>query len=273
MSSIRELLAGAQLPGDSGRLDAEILLCHCLDKPRSYLYSHPESSVPPELREAFDSLLEERRAGQPVAYLVGSREFWSLSLAVNEHTLIPRPETETLVMWALELDLPQYAGVADWGTGTGAIALALASERPDWSVIATDFSARALDVADLNRRRHDLDVQLVRADWGSALLPASLDLVVSNPPYVAEGDPHLAQGDLRFEPNSALVAGQSGLADILRIVRDAYRVLVPGGWLLLEHGYDQSETVREALTAAGFTEVSSRRDLAGIERISGGRRP
>ena len=272
MASIRDLLRTADLPGDSARLDAEVLLCHCLDKPRSYLYSHPEQTVPADQQAAYASLLAERRAGQPVAYLTGSREFWSLCLAVNQHTLIPRPETETLVMWALELDLPTAARVADWGTGSGAIALALASERPDWSVSASDFSARALDVADLNRRRLDLPVALVQSDWGSAYHPDSHDLIVSNPPYVAVGDPHLDEGDLRFEPDSALVSGQEGMADILRLVRDAWRVLRPGGWLLLEHGYDQASAVRDALASVGFDQVESRPDLSSIERISGGRR-
>lgn len=272
MASISELLRAADLPGDSARLDAEVLLCHCLDKPRSYLYSHSEQPVSADQQAAYSSLLAERRAGQPVAYLTGRREFWSLGLAVNQNTLIPRPETETLVMWALDLQLPTTARVADWGTGSGAIALALASERPDWSITASDFSARALDVADLNRRRLQLPVSLLQSDWGSAFLPDSHDLVVSNPPYVAAGDPHLDQGDLRFEPGSALVSGQGGMADILRLIRDAGRVLVPGGWLLLEHGYDQAAAVREALASVGFEQVESRQDLSGIERISGGRR-
>ncbi len=270
MSSIRELLSRHGLPGDSGRLEAEVLLCHCLDKPRSYLYSHGEQPVPWEQRAAYEQLLVERRAGQPVAYLVGQREFWSLALAVNEHTLIPRPDTETLVMWALELPLPAEAAVADWGTGSGAIALALASERPDWQLSASDVSALALDVADLNRRRLGLPVRLLQSDWGAAFADGSLDLVVSNPPYVAEGDPHLEAGDLPFEPIAALVSGRDGLDAIRRILQDALRVLKPGGWLLLEHGYDQAAAVRELLRSAGFAAVASRADLAGIERISGG---
>ncbi len=270
MNSIRELLSHHGLPGDSGRLEAEVLLCHCLDKPRSYLYSHGEQPVCPEQASAYESMLAERRAGQPVAYLVGQREFWSLALAVNEHTLIPRPETETLVMWALELPLPTNAAVADWGTGSGAIALALASERPHWQLAASDASAAALDVADLNRRRLGLTVRLLQSDWGAAFAAGSLDLVASNPPYVAEGDPHLEAGDLLFEPNAALVSGRDGLDAIRRIIEDAVPVLKPGGWLLLEHGYDQAAAVRGLLQAAGFSQLASRTDLAGIERISGG---
>ncbi len=270
MNSIRELLSRHDLPGDSGRLEAEVLLCHCLDKPRSYLFSHSEQPVPREQASAFQHLLAERRAGQPVAYLVGQREFWSLALAVNEHTLIPRPETETLVMWALELPLPAEAAVADWGTGSGAIALALASERPDWQLAASDISARTLDIADLNRRRLGLAVGLLQSDWGAAFAADCLDLVVSNPPYVAEGDPHLEAGDLLFEPSEALVSGRDGLDAIRRLVEDARAVLRPGGWLLLEHGYDQAAAVRDLLQALGFFRVTSRADLAGIERISGG---
>ena len=272
MPSVRELLADAALPGDSGRLEAEVLLCHCLDKPRSYLYSHPEHNVAAELSAAYQRLLAERRAGIPVAYLTGRREFWSLGLAVNEHTLVPRPDTETLVQWALELDLPGEAAVADWGTGSGAIALALANERPSWRITASDASARALDVADLNRRRLNLPVDLVQSNWGDGFASDSFDLVVSNPPYIADGDPHLSQGDLRFEPHGALVAGRDGLDAIRCILVDAARVLRAGGWLLLEHGHDQAETVRALLATAGFVDVSSRRDLAGIERASGGRR-
>ncbi len=271
MISIRDLLSGHGLPGESGRLEAEVLLCYCLDKPRSYLYSHSEAPVPGEQRQVYEQLLAERRAGQPVAYLTGQREFWSLALAVNPHTLIPRPETETLVMWALELDLPARAAVADWGTGSGAVALALASERADWQLSASEISAEALNVADLNRRRLTLPVRLLQSDWGAAFATSSLDLVVCNPPYVAAGDPHLHRGDLPFEPITALVSGTEGLDAIERIVADATRVLQPGGWLLVEHGYDQAANVRSLLAAAGFADLSSRQDLAGIERISGGR--
>jgi release factor glutamine methyltransferase len=176
-------------------------------------------------------------------------------------------------MWALELALPVPAAVADWGCGSGAIALALASERPDWQVSACDLSDGALDVADLNRHRLELPVRLLRSDWGAAFADSSLDLVASNPPYVAAGDPHLYRGDLPFEPVSALVAGEDGLGAIRRIISDAMRVLKPGGWLLLEHGYDQAGQVRALLEQAGFAAVSSREDLAGVERISGGQRP
>jgi release factor glutamine methyltransferase len=274
MSSIRELLSNAGLPGDGGRLEAELLLSHCLGESRSYLYTWPERDVPAEPADTFSRLVTARRAGEPLAYLTGTREFWSLELHVDEHTLIPRPETETLVEWALELELPPDAAVSDWGTGSGAIALALASERLDWRLLGIDSSAGALAVARANRDRlHLANVEFEPGDWGGGLAPASLDLVVSNPPYVAAGDPHLAEGDLRFEPESALVAGSDGLDAIRRIIDDAVTVLKPRGWLLLEHGHDQARAVAELLQSAGFCEVASRRDLAGIERIGGGRKP
>lgn len=274
MTSIRELIARAQLPGESGRLEAELLLSHCLGQPRSFLYTWPEREVAPDRVSAFDALVSARRAGKPVAYLLGTREFWSLELAVNEHTLIPRPETETLVAWALELTLPDGARVADWGTGSGAIALALASERQGWQLTATDCSAEALAVAEANRERLGLDnVDFVLGDWGAGCTANSVDLVVSNPPYVAADDPHLRQGDLCFEPPSALVAGQDGLEAIRRILEDASAALKQGGWLLLEHGYQQGSAVGELLRDAGFIEVSCRCDLAGHPRISGGCKP
>lgn len=274
MSSIRELLSGAGLPGDSGRLEAELLLSHCLGESRSYLYTWPERDVPADRADAFGRLVAARRAGEPIAYLTGTREFWSLQLRINHHTLIPRPETETLVEWALELALPPDAVVSDWGTGSGAIALALASERRRWRLLAIDVSAGALAVARANRDRLRLgNVEFALGDWGAGLAPSSLDLVVSNPPYVAAGDPHLAQGDLRFEPESALVAGGDGLDAIRRILADAGAALKPGGWLLLEHGHDQGPAVRDLLRAAGFGDVETRRDLADVERISAGRKP
>ena len=273
MVSIREALVSAALPGESGRLEAELLLCHCIGESRSFLYTWPERAVEPGHLNAFQDLLDARRRGEPLAYLTGRREFWSLELEVDSQTLIPRPETETLVEWALSLPLGSSAVAADWGTGSGAIALALASERPGWTVIASDFSGGALTVAARNRGRLGLgNVQLVQSNWGDAL-SGGFDLIVSNPPYVAQGDPHLEQGDLRFEPDSALVAGTDGLSDIRHIVVAASKGLVPGGWLLLEHGLDQGAAVRALLQDAGFVGVATRADLGGRERISGGQRP
>jgi release factor glutamine methyltransferase len=274
MSSIRELLAAARLPGDTGRIDAELLLGHSLGKTRSYLYTWPEQDVGAAEEAHFSALLAARRAGEPIAYLTGRREFWSLDLQVDRNVLIPRPETEVLVAWALALELPVDAAISDWGTGSGAIALALASERPGWTILATDESSAALAVAETNGARLGLaNVHFVLADWGSGMAADSLDLVVSNPPYVAADDPHLGEGDLRFEPQSALVSGPEGLESLRRIAKDAARVLRPGGWLLLEHGHDQAGVVADLLAAEGFTAIECRRDLAGIERVSGGCRP
>ena len=271
MSRVGELLERARLPGECGRFEAELLLSHCLGKPRSYLYGWPEAEVAEGAAARFANLLSRRAAGEPVAYLLGSREFWSLPLRVNADTLIPRPETELLVEWALGLSLPGESRVADLGTGSGAIALALASERPCWQVDAVDLSPRALDVARGNADALGLaNVRCLAGDWCEGL-EARYALLVSNPPYVASGDPHLEQGDLRFEPRRALVAGGDGLEDIRRIVGGAPAHLVPGGWLLLEHGYEQRDAVAGLLEDAGFAAVDSRRDLSGHWRATGGR--
>lgn len=265
------LRAGADLPGDSAARDTEILLGHVLDKPRTWLYTWPEKKIPESQVLQFRQLLERRSAGEPVAYLTGCRDFWTLSLAVNNHTLIPRPETETLVEWALSLPLPEKAQVADLGTGAGAIALALASERPGWQVCAVDASAEALTVARANAVACALpQVEFLLSDWFTQLQGRSFDLLVSNPPYIRESDEHLAAGDVRFEPRSALVSDKQGLGCIEAIISNAAAHLLPGGVLLLEHGYDQAGAVRTLLDHAGFVDVATRCDLAGIERISGG---
>nr|WP_241262749.1 peptide chain release factor N(5)-glutamine methyltransferase [Parahaliea mediterranea] len=263
----------AGLDSDSAALDAEVLLCHCLDKPRSWLYTWPEKNVDPAIEARYRELMARRAAGHPVAHLTGRRDFWSLELEVTADTLIPRPDTETLVAWALELPLPDIARVADLGTGSGAIALALATERPRWAVTATDASAAALAVAGRNAERLCPGrVRLLEGSWFAPLAGERFDLVVSNPPYVEAGDRHLARGDVRFEPRSALAAGPEGLDDLSHIARNAPAYILPGGYLLLEHGCDQGEPVRALLRQAGFEAVNTRRDLGGLERITGGRR-
>lgn len=272
MTTVRELLRCADdLPGDSPRRDGEILLGHCLHKPRAWLYTWPDAVVEDRGAGHYRQLLAERRRGVPVAYLTGRREFWSLELAVDRHTLIPRPETETLVQWALELDLPERADILDLGTGSGAIALALARERPGWGVMAVDNSEAALQVARANARESGLErVCFRRSHWYRALGGERFHLVVGNPPYVDAADPHLARGDLRYEPRSALVAESGGLADLEAIICGGPAHLRRGGWLLLEHGFQQGAAVREMLRAAGLARVSTRHDLAGLERVSGG---
>ena len=273
MATVRELLRLADdLPADSARRDAEILLGHCLGQSRSWLYTWPEREVAADQAESYLQLLAERRNGAPVAYLTGQREFWSLPLKVNSHTLIPRPETETLVAWALELSLPQDATVLDLGTGSGAIALALASERPAWLVEGVDTSDAALQLARDNAAHLGLEwVRFARSHWYEAVAGQRFHLLVGNPPYVDGDDEHLLQGDVRFEPRTALVAADAGLADLALLVAGAPQHLHAGGWLLLEHGASQGEQVRTLLAKAGFGNVATRLDLAGLERISGGR--
>lgn len=272
MVTVQELLGlGSDLPSDSARRDTEILLCHCLGKPRAWLYTWPEKEVSRDTARDFEALLERRREGLPIAYLTGEREFWSLQLAVSAATLIPRPETETLVAWALELALPSAASVLDLGTGSGAIALALASERPLWDVMALDVSEEALQVARSNASRTSLmSVRFVQSDWYQAVAGQRFNALLGNPPYIDGNDPHLALGDVRFEPRSALVSSGSGVDDLGRLVAGAPDHLLDDGWLLLEHGFEQGDTVRAMLSDAGFSQVSTRQDMSGQERITGG---
>ncbi|MDT8427502.1 MAG: peptide chain release factor N(5)-glutamine methyltransferase [Pseudomonadales bacterium] len=256
--------------GDTGRLDAELLLAKVLACSRTHLYAHPERLLNPAEQLAFAALLERRIAGEPVAYLLGTRPFWTFDLLVNRDVLIPRPETELLVELAMALpDLPPRALVADLGTGSGAIALALASENADWHLVASDRSAKALQVARHNAGKLGLDnISFVQADWCQPWAGQAFDMLVSNPPYVETGDPHLQQGDLRFEPMSALVAPVAGLADLTTLCRQAGACLKPGAWLLLEHGFGQGADVRGLLQENGYGEVATHRDLGGNERVT-----
>jgi release factor glutamine methyltransferase len=253
------------------RLDAQLLLLHAigrLETDRAWLLAHDDDLLEPPGQEAFLRLCRRRAAGEPLAYIAGHKEFFGLPLAVDKRVLVPRPDTETLVEWALEILPPQSTGhVIDLGTGSGAIALAIKSRRPATRVEAVDASAGALEVAGANARALGLDVALRQASWLDAT-DARYDLIVSNPPYIAEGDQHLAA--LAHEPLEALAAGLDGLDDIRAIIGQAPSRLSRGGWLLLEHGWDQAEAVRGLLTTAGFGRVSSQRDIQGIERCSGG---
>lgn len=274
MMRIDQLLAhAAQIDSPTAQLDAELLLAYVLDQPRSYLYTWPEKTVNETLTASYMALLERRQRGEPVAYLLGRQGFWTLDLAVAEHTLIPRADTELLVEAALQLAASEsLLNVLDLGTGSGAVALAIASERPHWQVAGVDRIESAVALALSNQRQLALtNVQFLVSDWFSALAEQRYDLILSNPPYIAESDPHLAQGDVRFEPLSALVAGPDGLDDIRTIIAQAPSYLTAHGWLLLEHGFEQASAVGELLKQAGFVDVSSQRDLAGHERISLGR--
>lgn len=269
LAAARGRLAGS----DSARLDAELLLCHVLDTSRAWLFAHGDDEVDAEGQDRFGGLLERRVAGEPVAYLVGYREFWSLPFEVTPGVLIPRPETELLVEAALErLPAGEPARVADLGTGSGAVAVAIAHERPLCEVHATEFDEAALAVAQRNGKRLVAGrVAFHRGSWLEPLVER-FHVIVSNPPYVAANDPHLSEGDCRYEPAAALTPGGDGLAAIREITLAAVDYLEPGGWLLLEHGYDQGEAVRALLAENGYRAIETLQDLAGLDRVTLGRR-
>lgn len=255
------------------RGDAEPLLLHALQRDRAWLFAHARDPLPAQTVQRFEALLARRVLGEPVAYLTGRRGFWTLDLAVSPATLIPRADTERLVELALErLDARPGRQVADLGTGSGAIALAIASERPQAQVLATDLSETALAVARANALAHRLDnVHFRLGNWFSPLAGQRFDLIASNPPYIAARDPHLAQGDLRYEPATALASGPDGLDAIRTIAAGAPAHLLAGGWLLLEHGWDQGAAVRALLAATGFDAVATHQDLEARDRVTLGR--
>ena len=276
-TTVRRLLGGAlsRLRGDEAVREAELLLQHVLQQPRAWLFAHGDDNVTAHVAGQFHSLLERRAAGEPLAYILGEREFWSLQLQVTPAVLIPRPETELLVEAALRhLPQKQHVDIADLGTGSGAISLALAHERPLARILAIDASTAALEVARANAQRLELgQVEFLHSDWLAGAGGRRFDLIVSNPPYIAANDAHLRQGDLRFEPEAALASGADGLDAIRAIAGAAPRHLRPGGWLLFEHGQDQGEAAREVLAQNGFVEIFTERDLELRERVSGGRAP
>ncbi|GAB2491514.1 peptide chain release factor N(5)-glutamine methyltransferase [Arenimonas alkanexedens] len=266
--------AASRLSGDASRLEAELLLAHAMDHPRSWFYAHASDVLTTPDADAFEALLRRRLHGEPVAQITGRRGFWSLDLAVTADTLIPRPETELLVELALDrIPRTEPLRVLDLGTGSGAIALAIASERPLADVTATDASAAALAVASGNAIDAGLPLRLMPGDWYHAVPRENFDLVLSNPPYIADTDPHLAQGDLRFEPRSALASGPDGLDAIRILSAGAPAHLAPGGWLLVEHGFEQGEAVRALFVAAGLEQVATERDLEQRDRVTLGRNP
>ena len=272
MSDVATLLREASARVEAA--DAALLVAHALGRTRTWLYAHGDDAVDDAARQACERLLARREAGEPVAYLTGRRGFWRFDLRVTPDTLVPRPETELLVELALER-LPENRAlrIADLGTGSGAIALALAHERTAARVVAVDASAAALDVASGNARALGIgNIEFREGDWFAPLAGERFDLVASNPPYIADGDTHLAQGDLRFEPRGALASGVDGLDAIRRIAADTPAHLCDGGWLLVEHGYEQGAAVRALFESAGFVDVATERDLEQRDRVTLGRR-
>jgi len=262
------------IPSETALLDAELLLSHVLECERSYFRTWPEKPLSAAQYRAYQILLDRRIEGEPVAHMLGNQSFWNLELTVSPQTLIPRGDTEILVEQALLLDIPKHARVLDLGTGTGAIALALASERPDWNVYGTDYCHEIVQLARSNGQRNGLArVEFYEGHWFDALpVGSNFDLIISNPPYIADGDPHLQQGDLRFEPETALVAARAGLADIEHIVLGARMFLADDGWLMIEHGYDQAYQVRSLFENSGYVGIRSVRDYGDNERMTQGRR-
>lgn len=257
----------------SARIDAEVLLTEALNKTRTYLYTHPEIELTQAETQHYNQLIKQRELGHPIAHLIGSKEFWSLPLLVSPDTLIPRPETELLVTLTLErLNANKSALVLDLGTGSGAIALALASERPAWQIHAYDKSQAALSIAQKNASQNHLHhIHFGQSDWLDSIPPSmTFDAIVSNPPYIAENDPHLQQGDVRFEPKEALISGRTGLDAITQIIKIGLSYLNPNGFLLIEHGFDQQNAVQALFHQAGYTNIQTWQDWQGNPRVTGG---
>jgi len=280
MATIKQLLADgahalvdSESENDSARLDAEILLALTLQKPRTWLYTWPEHIPSLPEQHMYLDLLRRRQSGEPVAYLTHRREFFVLELKINHHVLVPRPETETLVQCVLDVLADNSAArIADLGTGSGAVALALASQKPQARIVATDASSDALALARENAERLGIDnVTFMAGDWLVPLSGLTFDLIASNPPYIAEDDPHLSRDGVRFEPKPALVSGKDGLDAIRQLVTESPACLEIGGWLMIEHGFDQGEAVRGLFTEVGFIDVVTHRDLGGNERVTIGK--
>lgn len=258
---------------EEARIDTEILLMHVLQQSKTFLYAHPEAQLTSEQWQQFTDLIKRRLAGMPISYLTGQREFWSLALKVNENTLIPRAETELLVELTLKFLSPiKQAHILELGTGSGAIALALAHERPDWYLYAVDYSQAALDIARENALYHQLNnIHFIHSNWFNSLEPTqTFHAIISNPPYIASEDPHLNQGDLRFEPSTALVSGNTGLDDLEHIIQHGFARLKDKGLLLVEHGYNQHLAVNSMLNKYGYQHINCWQDWQGINRVSGG---
>ncbi len=256
------------IESSSARLDVELLLMHAIGKNRSFLYAWDNYELKETELEMFEKLFKERLQGKPIAYLIGKREFWSMEFLVNEHTLIPRPETELLVEIALKY-LPKNATVFDMGTGTGCIALVIKKERPDCRILGIDKSLNSLEIAKQNAQNLNLNIEWIESDWFSNI-KIKADMIISNPPYIGEFDSHLMQGDVRFEPRSALISGVDGLKDIKYLIDNAKFFLNANGWLFLEHGFEQGFTIKSLLKNACYTNIKLYQDSNGLDRVSGG---
>ena len=254
---------------DTPRLDSEILLCHALNKSREYFYTWPEKTLKTHELKSFEKLITKRQQGQPIAYLIGEKEFWSRPFMVNEHTLIPRPDTERLIEVAIDLfEKNASLNILDLGTGSGNIATTLSKHFPNSSILASDNSKAALQMATANAKAHKANVNFIESDWFSAIGDRTFDLIIANPPYIAENDPHLNKGDVRFEPQSALIAKNKGLADIDIIVQKAKDYLKPTGCILIEHGYDQGANVRTLMEHYHYNGIKTYQDLALKDRCT-----
>ena len=254
-------------------LDAQALLTHVLRCNTAHLAAWPEKVLSDAQLADFQKLVEKRRKGVPVAHLTGSREFWSLDFSVDNSTLIPRPESETLVEYLLDnFGNRENLKLLDMGTGTGAIAISIATEKPGWAIVASDISEQALELARQNCRQHDTNnVTLIHSDWFQNIDAENFDIIISNPPYIASDDPHLSQGDVRFEPHSALSSGVTGMDDIEHICCQAKKYLRQNGWLIVEHGYNQKQLVAECFAKNGFSAIEQKQDLSGHTRMTAGK--
>lgn len=272
----RQILSAHAAPeaGESTDIDAQVLLCHVLQCNSAYLMTWPEKDLDENQAASFSQLIAQRKQGFPVAYLTGQREFWSLCFSVDNSTLIPRPETETLV----EFILQKFADrknlkLLDLGTGTGAIAIAIASEKPGWNIFASDVSEQALALAEKNSAQHKTaNTRFIHSDWFSNIDEQHFNIIVSNPPYIAENDPHLQGGDVRFEPKSALTAGETGMDDIEHLCAQAKNHLQKNGWLIVEHGYNQAQRVANCFTENTYAQIEQRNDLSGHTRMTAGKK-
>lgn len=270
MSTAHKLLAQSS---DTARLDAEVLLSHCLRKDRAYLYTWPEREIDESMHQQFTHLVSERAQGVPLAYLTGEREFWSLTFKVTRDTLIPRPETELIVQLTLDLLAVTTGPVLDLGTGSGAIAISLASECPQLTIDGLDNSAAALEVARHNAAHHGVNVNFIESDWFKNITRKDYQIIVSNPPYIDTSDPHLLQGGLPYEPLAALQAPDAGMAAIKEIVANVSSYAAAGGWCLIEHGYQQATLVRESFKAAGLKRIRTEQDIEYRDRVTLGQLP